>query len=138
MSHRGRKADPFHGRAYWRSKGLCIDCGGEIDSPQRYVRCKECRAKRMEQQIQRREAQEAIRAMQAAKETPQPETPKAAETRPSHSPYASKIHAEARRLMEARREREAALAKCESCVFATLVGPGTWYCPLPYCEKERA
>lgn len=32
-----------HNRAYWRSQGLCVDCGGEVDDLSKYIRCKKCR-----------------------------------------------------------------------------------------------
>lgn len=33
----------LEGRAYWRSQGLCVQCGGIIDLPNRYIRCVNCR-----------------------------------------------------------------------------------------------
>lgn len=31
------------GRAYWRSAGLCVDCGASVELPDKYIRCKKCR-----------------------------------------------------------------------------------------------
>lgn len=31
-------------RTYWMNAGFCVDCGREVEMPNRYVRCNKCRA----------------------------------------------------------------------------------------------
>lgn len=38
--------------------------------------------------------------------------------------------------VERREKYLAMLARCEHCPFAKFNGPGSWYCPLPYCKDE--
>lgn len=124
MNNRGRKPKAESGAAYWRANGLCIDCGGEIDSPE-YVRCPACRAFRVEQQKARRMAEEG-------KQVTLPEE------RKKQRPYWQKVREEtvALQTQRARKERESRFRRCDTCAFATYTGSGAWFCPLAVCIYE--
>ena len=126
---RGRKPLFNTGRAYWRSQGLCIDCGKEIDRAGHYVRCAACRDIRMMQQKLRRDKTEE-QTEATTKTIP-------AEAKESRSPAARQLHAEAVKLQGERARLRALLDRCEVCPFARFVGAGKWFCPLPYCIHEK-
>ena len=124
---RGRKPLFNTGKAYWKSKGLCMDCGKEIDRPGHYVRCAACREIRMMQQKLRRDKAEA----QTEAET------LPANEKEERSQRAKQIHAEAVKLQTERARLREQLDRCEVCPFARFVGAGMWFCPLPYCIHEN-
>ena len=121
-------------RIEWMNQGLCKDCGRPVDHPDRFVRCKTCRTQRTQEQRRLYAPPENLGQLMA----PRPIEPEAAVSdKPKSSAHSASFKRASKEVDEARKKRREQLARCESCVYATFVGAGVWFCPLPYCQIER-
>ena len=99
-------------RATYRKMGLCQECGGVLDLPGRFVRCKACRDIYTEYS-------RAYSRLKAEGDTP---------LTPNQAYIRAKMKKEAEALIRADRYREQ-IRKCTGCEWAR-IEEGVVYCPF--------
>lgn len=106
----------------------CVDCGADVDNPERYVRCPTCRKAKLEYDRQNRIAYEARqKALRERIENPTPEQIQATNM------MIREIE-EMKRKAKEFNDKQKQFIKCTKCQWVTFTGSG-WYCPLPYCGR---
>lgn len=118
----------------------CIECGGEIDSPNKYVRCPKCREIRRAFEIQRRkeyaEKSKRLRELSEldAKMLKSKFTMNTQEQIQYMDEKIQKLEELNRRTKELEDKRRK-FVRCTKCQWSSYTGSG-WYCSLPYCWED--
>lgn len=100
----------------------CVDCGGVIDNPSKYIRCPKCRKIKREVEFYGRV--EAAAMQREFKETGYAKNPM------------NDVEFEARKERAKETEKKQnQFIKCTKCQWSSHTGSG-WYCSLPYCWED--
>lgn len=107
----------IHGaKLLYRIRGLCQECGGKLDQPGKFVRCKACRD-------QRSEYARAYNRLIQQLEKDSVQAPSA------DQPYARRVIQQQEEQQRADERRKAQIRKCAECEWSR-IGETTVFCPF--------